>query len=214
MKRIAVPLAALGLVLAFAFTAYPQARPGRPAAESAAQKAPEPVDLRESFSLATSSERWTIEDPMPSNDVAFATRRISLEERKASPSDTSDGMKQLLFPVSWFEAYQGQETDIKYVVVKYKDGKACSIMAEYLPERMSLPKESFEKHPDGRTFYQNAAVVRQNGQVYLKQLISQGREDGKGGLWIDMVFIYCTPDKTAPPAGKPGSGAGNRRSGA
>ena len=111
MKRIAVPLAALGLVMAFAFAAYPQARNAQAPAAAAAQKAPEPVDLAVQFSIATNAERWTIEDPMPTTDVAFGSKRMPLAERMTNPSDTSDGMKQLVYPVSWFEPYMGQSPD-------------------------------------------------------------------------------------------------------
>lgn len=158
---------------------------------------PEAVDVRATFSLATSSEKWALNDPVPVGNVDFAGKRLTFDDRLVNSSMTTDGEQQLLFPVSWFEPYGSADPDIKYVVVKYRDGKAASIMAEYVADRVSLPRESFQAHPDGRTFYSDVAVYRQDGQVYLKQVTSKGKDDGKGGLFVDVVMIYRVQD-TAP----------------
>jgi hypothetical protein len=120
---------------------------------------------------------------------------MAIADRQVNASDTADGDKQLLFPVSWFAPYQTEDPDLKYVVVKYKNGHACSIMAEYMPDRYALPRDKFQPHPDGKSFYCDMATVRQNGHAYFKQAISQGRDDGNGNLWVDMILMYCVEDK-------------------
>lgn len=158
------------------------------------------VDIPSTFSLSTGSERWALDDPLPAQSVDFSGQRMSFTDRQVNASVSSDGADQLLFPVSWFPRYSDVNPDVKYVVVKYKDGKAYQIMAEYLPERQSMPKESFQLYPDGKSFYSNVSVVRQDGQVYLKQVTSKGVDDGKGGYYLDMLIIYRVEDKTPPPA--------------
>ena len=198
MKRILVWVLAVTVLGA---TAFAQSRPGpqrqRPAPKAEPVKAPDPVDIRATFALVTPSEQWALEDPMPAGSVKFGDRQLTFDERMVNISTNADGQQQYLFPVSWFEPYQGSNPDIKYVVVKYKAGRACSIMAEYLPNRLAMPRSEFQAHPDGRTFYSDVAIVRQSGHVYLKQAISQGKDDGRGGLWVDMMLIYCTEDKAA-----------------
>jgi hypothetical protein len=207
MKRI-LSWVVLGATLAPAAAAQsrPAAPKPRPTAKAAAirpgepAKEPQPVDLRATFTLGTSTENWCLDDPIPTDSIEFGGRRMSLDERMVNVSRSSDGQTQYLFPVSWFEPYQSTSPDLKYVVVKYKDGKACSIMAEFLPNRVAMPRAEFQAHPDGRTYYSDVAVVRHGGSVYLKQAISQGKDDGKGGLWVDMILLYSTEDKTG---GKP-----------
>jgi hypothetical protein len=198
MKRILIWLIAITALapIASAQSRQPAQRP-RPAPKAEQVKAPDPVDIRATFALATQSEQWALEDPMPVGTVKFGDRQISIDERKVNVSTSSDGQQQYLFPISWFEPYQTANPDIKYVVVKYKEGRACSIMVEYLPKRVALPRAEFQAHPDGKTFYSDVAIVRHEGHVYLKQAISQGGDDGKGGLWVDMMLMYCTEDRSA-----------------
>lgn len=166
---------------------------------------PDVIDVQATFSLSTGSEKWALNDALPVGAVEFGGKRVSLDDRLVNSSVTTDGEQQLLFPVSWFEPYGSTDPELKYVVVKYRDGKAASIMAEYQPDRVSLPRETFQAHPDGRTFYSDVAVHRQDGQVYLKQVTSKGKDDGKGGLYVDMVMIYRVTD-TMPVAVKPATG--------
>jgi hypothetical protein len=198
MKRI-LPWVIIATVLVPASSALarPQAQRQRPAPKAEPVKAPDPVDIRATFGLTTPSEQWALEDPMPERSVKFGDKQISIDERMVNVSASSDGQRQYLFPVSWFEPYQSTNPDIKYVVVKYKNGRACSIMAEYLPNRLALPKAEFQAHPDGKTYYSDVAIVRHEGHLYLKQAISQGKDDGRGGLWVDMMVMYCTEDKSA-----------------
>jgi hypothetical protein len=204
MKRILIVV--LAVVACAPLAAARSKAPGqraRPAAKAPAAR-PEPsrerVDIHASFALATPSENWALEDPMPAGGIAFGGKRLSLDERMVNVSTSADGQHQYLFPVSWYAPYQGANPDLKYVVVKYKDGKTASIMAEYLPNRLSLPRADFQAHPDGRSFYSDVAVVRQDGRVYLKQAISNGKDDGKGGLYVDMLVFYVTEDKSASAA--------------
>jgi hypothetical protein len=203
MKRILFLALAAHLAFALPSLASAQTRGGKRVDTRPAPAAPAPapeVDIHSAFALATPAERWALEDPMPASVVDFGGKKISLDDRQVNASDNSDGEHQLLFPVSWFEPYQSQNPDLKYVVVKYKDGKACSIMAEYLPNRLSMPRASFQPHPDGKSFYSDVSTVRQEGHIYYKQAISQGKDDGKGGLWVDMVVMYCMDDTTSKPA--------------
>jgi hypothetical protein len=202
MKRILVPVVAVYLAvltpcLATAQTHSAKRVPAKPEVTKPEVTTQPVVDIRDTFALETSSEHWALEDPIPPGSVDFGGRKLSLDERQVGVSTSNDGEKQLLFPVSWFEAYQGQNPELKYVVIKYRDGRACSIMAEYQPDRVALPKANFKPHPDGKSFYSDVAVVRQAGHVYLKQVVSQGHDDGKGGLWVDMVVMYCLQDKTS-----------------
>lgn len=198
MKRILISLIAISVITpAAAALPRPPAQRQRTAPKADVVKAPDPVDIRSTFALATQSEQWALEDPMPVGTVKFGDRQISIDERMINVSTSTDGQQQYLFPISWFEPYQTANPDIKYVVVKYKDGRACSIMVEYLPKRLALPKADFQAHPDGRTFYSDVAIARQAGRVYLKQAISQGGDDGRGGLWVDMMVMYCTEDRSA-----------------
>ena len=160
---------------------------------------PAVIDVRATFSLSTNTERWTLNDPLPTGNVEFGGKRLTFDDRQVNSSMTTDGEQQLLFPVSWFEPYGSADPEIKYVVVKYRDGKAATIMAEYVADRVSLPRESFQAHPDGRTFYSDVAVYRQDGQVYLKQVTSKGKDDGKGGLFVDMIMIYRVQDTMPAP---------------
>ncbi|MCC6745958.1 MAG: hypothetical protein IT175_19000 [Acidobacteria bacterium] len=164
---------------------------------------PAVIDVKTTFSLSTPSENWSLDDPMPVGQVQFGTQRLSLDDRMINSSLTPDGENQLLFPVSWFEPYGSADPILKYVVVKYKNGKATSIMAEYVEGRFSMPRESFQAHPDGHSFYADVAVHRQDGQVYLKQMTSKGKEDGRGGLYVDMVMIYRVVDTTPVVPEKP-----------
>src|SRR6186997_2234357 len=122
MKRILIWLIAVTVIApaALAQSRQPAQKP-RPAAKAEAVKAPEPVDIRSTFTLATQSEQWALEDPMPVGSVKFGDRNLSIGERMVNVSTSSDGQQQYLFPVSWFEPYQAANPDIKYVVVKYKD---------------------------------------------------------------------------------------------
>ncbi|HQR37199.1 MAG TPA: hypothetical protein PLF26_02265 [Blastocatellia bacterium] len=204
MKRILISCFAIAVCIGAPFATNAQGR-SPSGVKRATDKAPAPaaqpvVDVHQAFALGTSSERWSIDDPQPSTSVTFAGRNVSLTDRMVNASTTSDGEAQLLFPVSWYEPYQSQNPELKYVVVKYRDGKAASIMAEYQPERVSLPKDQFQPHPDGKTFYSDVAVVRQNGHVYLKQVISKGHDDGNGGYYVDMIIIYEVEDTTAKTA--------------
>ena len=203
MKRILFLALAAHVAFAAPSLAGAQTRGGKRVdpkpAPAVAVPAPE-VDIRSAFVLRTPAEHWALDDPMPASTVDFGGKKISLDDRQVNSSDNSDGEHQILYPVSWFEPYQSQNPDLKYVVVKYKDGKACSIMAEYLPNRVSMPRTSFQPHPDGKSFYSDVATVRQEGHIYFKQAISQGKDDGKGGLFVDMVVMYCQDDKTSKPA--------------
>lgn len=162
---------------------------------------PAVIDVQATFSLSTASERWSLDDPLPVGQVSFGGKRLSLDDRLVNASQTNEGDAQLLFPVSWFEPYSSADPVLKYVVVKYRGGKATSIMAEYVADRFSMPRDSFQAHPDGRSFYSDVAIHRQDGQVYLKQMTSKGKDDGKGGLFVDMVMIYRVVD-TMPAATK------------
>jgi len=202
MKRILFLALAAHMAFALPSLTSAQTRGGRRAEPKPAPAAPVPVaevEIRTAFALATPAEHWALEDPMPANVVDFGGKKLSLDDRQVNASDNADGEHQLLFPVSWFEPYQDQNPDLKYVVVKYKNGKACSIMAEYLPNRISMPRATFQAHPDGKSYYSDVATVRQEGHVYYKQAISQGKDDGKGGLWVDMIVMYCMEDKTSKP---------------
>jgi hypothetical protein len=202
MNRILFSCVALMVLSTAAFAVNAQGRP--PAGvKRAVEKTTSPtvapvVDVHEAFALGTGSERWSIDDPLPSSSVTFGGRNVSIADRMINASTTSDGEDQLLFPVSWYEPYQEQNPELKYVVVKYKNGKAASIMAEYQPDRVAMPKDQFEPYPDGKSYYSNVAVVRQNGQVYLKQVVSKGHEDGAGGFYVDMIIIYRVEDTTTP----------------
>ena len=201
MNRILISCFAIAVCIGAPFATNAQGRPSgvKRAVEKTTTATPvEPVvDVHQEFALGTGSERWTIDDPQPQSNVSFAGRSVTLTDRMVNASTTSDGEAQLLFPVSWYEPYTSQNPELKYVVVKYRNGKADSIMAEYQPDRVSMPKDKFQPHPDGKTFYSDVAVVRQNGQVYLKQVISKGHEDGSGGFFVDMVIIYRVEDTTA-----------------
>lgn len=204
MKNGTLSFFAVSVCLVVSVGANAQAKSG-PTARRVADKPavavvkPAVIDVQATFSLSTSSERWSLNDPMPVGQVPFGGKSLSFDDRLVGASMTTEGEHQLLFPVSWFEPYGSADPAIKYVVVKYRDGKASSIMAEYVPDRVSMPRETFQAHPDGRTFYSDVAVHRQDGQVYLKQMTSKGKDDGKGGLYVDMVMIYRITD-TAPPA--------------
>jgi hypothetical protein len=119
---------------------------------------------------------------------------MPLADRQVNDSSIGETERQVFFPVSWFEPYQAQNPDIKYVVVKYRGGKAYTIMAEYLPERLAFPRAEFKQHPDGKTFYKDLATLRQGGKFYMKQAFSNGVEDGKGNLWVTMVMVYVVPE--------------------
>lgn len=187
------------------------AQKAKPTPSTASQPQQPDVDIATTFSIETSFEHWALLDPMPTQDVSVGTHRYSLSDRLVNTSETGDGLTQLLFPVSWFEPYQEKNPEIKYVVVKYKEGKACFIMAEYQPERFSLPKDGFEQHPDGKTVYKDLMVFRKDNNIYLKQAISKGEEDGRGGYWVDTMLIYfverapAKSTQTAPQA-KPKKG--------
>lgn len=199
MKRILLVLFVGLVTVAPAPTTAQTHTRSRTAPAPAERPKADPVDIAKTFVVATQRERWSLEDRMPVDAVAFAGASLSLEERMVNISQSPDGMKQFLFPVSWFDKYQDSTPEIKYVVVKYKDGVACSIMAEYLPNRMAMPKADFQPYPDGRGYYSDVAVVRQGGHVYYKQVTSQGNADGKGGLYVDMLLMYCVEDKSAGP---------------
>jgi hypothetical protein len=171
------------------------ARSARVAKTAATAAAPAPVDVSSVFSVATGAERWAIEEPMPSKTVAFGGAALTLADRQVGVSTGSEGGYQLLFPVSWYPRYQEANPELKYVVVRYRDGRAILIIAEYNADRVSLPKEKFQRHPDGKTWYADLELVRQNGHVYAKQAISHGRPDGKGGLWVETIMLSCTPEK-------------------
>jgi hypothetical protein len=200
VKRILVLVAAVHVALLAPCLAPAQSPPAKRApAPAAAPPAEALVDIRDAFGLVTPRERWSLEDAMPNGSVDFGGKAVTFADRKVVVSAYSDGDPQLFYPVSWYEPYRGQSLDLKYVVVRYKGGKACSITAEYLPDRVSMPKESFQPHPDGKSFYSDVSTVRQNGHVYYKQAISGGREDGKGGLWVDMLVMSCAEDAAPAP---------------
>lgn len=205
MKLLALTLILAGAA-AWSAPAFAQTRAsravGRPAAAAPAKAAapqPEPVDVAEVFAVATAAERWALEDAMPNGVVAFAGERLSFADRLVNATNSVTGERQLLFPVSWFERYQETGPDLKFVVVRYRNGRACQIVAEYLPQRLSIPREQFVRHPDGKSYYSDLSVARQDGRVYMKQAISQGADDGKGGLWVDTVVIYCTEQTARTP---------------
>lgn len=199
MQRcIALAVASLFVACATVFADSQVKSVRREPAKPASPKPPEHVEIKDTFVLATPFERWALDDPEPSADVQFGGKSLPLESRQITKSLTDDGADQYFFPVGWYEAYSSQPPSLKYVVVKYKNGKTCQVMAEYQPQSYVLPKADFEPHPDGKTFYSNIAVARQDGQIYLKQAISQGRDDGHDGLYVDMLVMYCVPDTTAP----------------
>lgn len=170
---------------------------------STVPKGSEHVEIRDTFALVTPFERWSLEDPLPTTGVVFDGKALTADQRRVNKSVASDGDDQWLFPVSWYEPYAGQPPSIKYVVVKYKAGKACNVMAEYLPQTYALPKADFAAHPDGKSFYCDMAIARQNGLMYLKQAISTGKDDGHDRYWVDFVVLYCIPDATALPTKRP-----------
>lgn len=198
MKRILLLVVAVHLTVLAPSLARAQSRPARHETTKGAAPTQQITNIHDTFGLATPEERWSLDDALPNGAVDFAGKKLSLDDRKVNVSTNPDGERQLLYPVSWYEPYKGQNPDLKYVVVKYRDGKARQIMAEYLPNRVSMPKASFQPHPDGKSFYSDVSTVRQEGQLYFKQAISQGREDGKGGLWVDMVVMYSMEDTPAP----------------
>ncbi len=205
MKNGLLSFLAVSVCLAIPAGADAQSKPGpkaRRVADNAAVDVVKPatIDVQATFTLSTTSERWTLNDPLPAGNVDFGGKRLTFDDRMVNSSTTTDGEQQLLFPVSWFEPYSSTNPDIKYVVVKYRDGKAATIMAEYVADRVSMPREAFQPYPDGRSFYSDVAVYRQDGQVYLKQVTSKGKDDGKGGLYVDMVMIYRVQDTMPAPA--------------
>lgn len=166
----------------------PAQKPSAPVRQASAVE-PE-VDLRETFSLGTNAERWVLDDPMPTSRVRFGDRMLSLDDRQINAVKIAENEDQYLYPISWFEPYQTANPDLKYVVIKSKEGRISSIMAEYLPEHVSMPSEGFEPYTDGKSLYKDVAVVRKDGFLYLKQVVSSGKKDPSGKLYIDMAIIY------------------------
>jgi hypothetical protein len=171
---------------------------------------PQEVNINEVFAISTPSERWTLGDPQPSGSVSFAGKSLTFEERMIAESKTGTGGTQLLFPVAWFEPYQANNPELRYVIVKYDAGKATTVIAEYQRQRFALPRDGFNPTADGKSFYKDLNFVVKGDRAFVKQAISRGEEDGKGNLWIDSVLIYSaahtapTPTK-GPKDRKPGS---------
>lgn len=202
MKRQITFLLAAGIVLTTSSATDAQVRGSKNARPVAARSAapapaPEPVDVRTVFNVATTSESWSIDDALPRASVPFSGRQVSLEERQVNASKGLAGDEQLLFPISWHPAYAEADPHLKYVVVRYHDGRAHYIIAEYMPEKFSLPRDQFQLHPDGKTYYADLAFARQDGKLYSKQAISQGKGDGRGGLFVDTIILSCTEDTKA-----------------
>jgi hypothetical protein len=198
MNRVLILAAVAHVTLLVPSFASAQSRPVRREPAKADAPIQEVVDISDTFGVGTPAERWSLDDAIPVGAVDFDGKKVTLDARKVKTSTGADGERQLLYPVSWYEAYEGQNPDIKYVVVKYKHGKAFMIMVEYLPNRVSMPKASFQRHPDGQSYYCDLSTARQEGQAYFKQAISQGRDDGNGGFWVDTVVMYSTVDAAAP----------------
>ena len=164
-------------------------------AATTATPPPAPVDVATVFAVSTGAERWAIDEPMPSAATALDGSPVTLADRQVGISTGADGGYQLLFPVSWYSAYEGKNPELKYVVVRYRDGRACLIVAEYNAERVSMPRARFQAHPDGKSWYADLETVRQDGRLYTKQAVSAGKSDGKGGLWIESVMLSCVPER-------------------
>lgn len=183
------------VILTVSCPALAQTRGARHVAGKTNAATAEAVNIRDAFGFETPAERWSLEDPLPVERISFSGKPLTFAERQINASVSAQGERQLMFPISWFAGYEGQQSDLKYVVIRYRDGKACSILAEYQPNRVALPKEEFQRHPDGTSFYSDVATVRQNGLVYYKQAISKGVADGKGGLYVDSMLMYCAAEK-------------------
>ena len=152
---------------------------------------PEPeVDIPSVFSISTTAENWTIDQPVSKVSCRFDNASMPFDQRQVNIVPIGENENQYLFPVSWFEPYQGKDPALKYVVVKTKNGQIYSIMAEFLPKRFSLPSEGFEPYTDGKSLYKDVAVYRKDGSVYLKQAVTSGEQDGQGGYYVDIMVIY------------------------
>jgi hypothetical protein len=197
MKRTLVLFVAVFLALVAPSAGTAQTRSVKRPVTARPEPVPDPVVIRDAFALTTPNERWSLDDPIPSASVLVAGKTVTLTDRLANKSVSPDGETQILYPVSWYQPYEGKNPDIKYVVVRYKAGRACSVMAEYLPNRVAMPKASFQAHPDGHSYYSDVETVRQDGRAFYKQAISSGRSDGKGGLFVDMMVMYAVDDKPA-----------------
>ena len=158
--------------------------------------APPAVPVAEAFSISTSSEKWALDDPVPIDTVQFGGKKITYQERQVTATVAPGGERQLVFPVSWYGPYQGIQGDLKFIVVRYDNKRARTIMAEYERDRLSMPKSDFKYDASGKRYYRDISFVRQGGMMYIKQALSSGTEDGKGNYWVDAIVMYSVDDPT------------------
>lgn len=209
MRTFSLTLCAFLVSLGLAAPATAQ-QATRASTKPAPVMAPSPVAIAETFGIATANERWSLDDPPPGESVIFGGRVMTMEERGVTVAAQPGGERQIVFPVSWFPAYETSNPDIKFVVVRYDATGARTIIVEYQADRVSMPKSEFKFDESGKRFYRDLAFTRQAGKMYVKQALSAGQDDGKGNFWIDSVLIYSVDEPPAPatpsakkPGGKP-----------
>jgi hypothetical protein len=199
---------ALSIVLLAATAAVPTsarqaARVGAKAAPRAAAAAPAPiappppVAIAQVFTVTTGQEKWTLDDPIPGQTILFAGRPMTLEERQVNASTSRTGETQMVFPISWHAAYASARSEVKLVVVRFDAKVARSIVAEYEPDRVSMPRADFTYDEAGKQYYRTLSYETQNGKSYVKQALSSGRTDAAGNLWVDRLVLYSVD---TPPA--------------
>jgi hypothetical protein len=194
--------------LLFASAAAPAAaqqatRAASKAAPTATVSAPAPVVVAEVFAVATGKEKWTLGDPVPGQTVLFSGRPMTLEERQINVSDSGSGERQFVYPINWYGPYSSADSDLRLVVVRYDATGARTIIADYMPERVAMPKADFTFDPAGKQYYRNLSFHSQDGLMYVKQAISSGKADAAGNLWVDRLVVYSVdqpPAQSAPAA--------------
>jgi hypothetical protein len=134
--------------------------------------------------------------------VLFDGSPLPVGSRRLSKSVTATGTTDVTFPIADYIFYEQDEpkSNVQSVVGRYEQGRLTAIYVFYRPQTVSMPRDGFTPMANGKHYYKTIASAPNGNGTYMKQAISNGRNDPSGGLWIDTIAISNVRTASAKPA--------------